>query len=157
MASYKRRRPVVQAVDSRAVSHARPFSDAGEPFSALPSVPRVPSVHRLFDLDRIASKSSYGTGYGGRPESPIKSLRSVFRSPVVNVGVRIGRPPLTPASQKRIAESWRAFNVLQFNPRTSVCVRRVQRRQVLFAKGVAGYRGRSPGPYRRTADSSWRC
>lgn len=151
-----------QAVHVPGVSHPRVFIDGGEPYSALPSpggAPR-PSVHRLFDLDRIGSGSftDFSPGYGGRLESPMQVLRRVLRSPVASAVVRVGRPPVrSVASQRRSALSWRAFNALQDNPRSRVCVRRLQRKQVLFAKKVAGRRGGSPGPYRRNLYSQWGC
>lgn len=39
----------------------------------------------------------------------------------------------------------------------SVCRTRAARREVLFARKVAGRRGSAPGPYRRTLDSQVRC
>lgn len=37
------------------------------------------------------------------------------------------------------------------------CVQRSSRREVLFARGVAGRRGSAPGPYRRTQRSYYGC
>lgn len=41
--------------------------------------------------------------------------------------------------------------------RVRFCVQRKSRKEVLFAKGVAGRRGRSPGPYRRKQSSYYSC
>lgn len=139
----------------------RTFVDGGEPFTALPEVPPVRSnVHRLFDLDRIGSRSfgDFSPGYGGRLESPMQALRRVVRSPVTSAAVRVGRSPVRPpVSPQARATWWRAFNALKVDRRVPFCVRRLQRKQVLFALKVAGRRGGSPGPYRRRADSQWSC
>lgn len=161
-----RRQPVVQAVEFRGVSQPRTFYDAGEAFS--PSnvpLPRVQNVHRLFDLERIASRSLNVWGDGGRTESPIQSLRRVFRSPVVSRAVVVGpklpfphRPPAKPSDLRRIQASLREFNRLRADPRTAMCLRRSQRREVLFALRVAGRSGAGwPRPRRRTENSNWSC
>jgi len=41
--------------------------------------------------------------------------------------------------------------------RVVLCVKRGIRREVLFAQKVAGFKGRSPGPYRRTQNSQYGC
>lgn len=44
------------------------------------------------------------------------------------------------------------------NPhRVTVCMRRRERREVLWARGLAGRSGSAPGPYRRGPDSAWSC
>lgn len=50
-----------------------------------------------------------------------------------------------------------ALRILQSNPRVRHCVQRRRRREVLFAHRVAGRSGGSPGPYRRTYSSQFRC
>lgn len=118
-----------------------------------------PLVHRFFEFDNnsaVRRVDALLPGYGaGEPHVDLGRIRK-RRSVVVRAG--LPRVPSAPASHRRIA-SWRAFNVLQFpHPRSvDVCVRRRVRRTVLFAKGVAGRRGGSPGPYKRTAFSSWSC
>lgn len=161
MSLRRRRRNLTPVLTPVAFSDATDsIKPAGDPpfFRSSEAAPRS-LVHRLTALDRLASgATNIGKGYGGRPESPIKSLRQVFRSPVVTVGVP-GKRPLTPASQKRIELSWRAFNVLQAKAPASVryCVRRKQRRETLFALDIAGRRGLGRRGVRRTENSNWSC
>lgn len=140
-------------------SHADDLFTAGATFPSLPSsVPRG-GVRRLLDLDSTEDKFLPSWGKGAT--SPFASPQSVRRrSPVVRVvaGVPRGRSPITPLQAKRRhALSMLSFQRLQANPRERLCVRRLQRKQVLFAKRVAGRRGGSPGPYRRNYLSSWSC
>lgn len=173
MRSSSRRR--VHPVDQ--VRHAGvPFSDsadfiaeqlpsAGEPLSVAltPRVAPRSLVHRYLAQDILGVRPELWfprREYEGRASPSWKP----GRSPVVSVGVRPVRrvthhSPF--ASQRRLAQSWRAFNVLAVPvPRkVAFCVRRHVRRSVLFATGVAGRR-RSPGrggSYRRTESSAWRC
>lgn len=46
---------------------------------------------------------------------------------------------------------------LRVPAKVAFCVRRKQRREVLFSLRVAGRRGSAPGPYRRTPDSYYTC
>lgn len=41
--------------------------------------------------------------------------------------------------------------------RVALCVKRKIRREVLFGKSIAGRRGGSPGPYRRSPESAYSC
>lgn len=53
-----------------------------------------------------------------------------------------------------------AIELFKKTPAVSVCSRRGERREVLFAARVAGYRGRSPGrggSYKRTPESTQVC
>lgn len=47
--------------------------------------------------------------------------------------------------------------VTKFPRQVRYCMQRHSRREVLFARGVAGRRGSAPGPYRRKESSNWRC
>lgn len=47
--------------------------------------------------------------------------------------------------------------VTRFPRQVRYCIQRGMRREVLFARGVAGRRGSAPGPYRRKESSNWRC
>lgn len=56
----------------------------------------------------------------------------------------------------------RFFNIpygleIRVPARVRFCLRRKQRREVLFARRKVGFSGATKGPYRRTANSMWRC
>lgn len=143
----------------------RTISDAGEHLfgsTAGQDVPRVPEVHRLYSLfDSESDREIFARGKGGEL-APFGRPRRVLGSPVL-AGPRIARqlrPYSPPASQiRRINDSWREFGRLRIAApsRVRFCVQRLQRKQVLFARGIAGRRGSAPGPYRRTENSNWRC
>lgn len=113
------------------------------------SLPRPNVLSRWMGLDtprdvysRLAASKEE---FGGFPSLPRVSQR-VFRAPP-----RVSRPAkrgsFSPLSLLRI-----------FSPKRVVfCVRRKIRKEVLFALGRAGFRGSSPGPYRRTQDSQYKC
>jgi len=123
-------------------------------FSSLPEVPPR-GVRRLMELDGETVPRFNPPGYGGWA-TPHARPRS---SPVVRVGPALARPrPLPSPLQAHLNRaSWRAFNRLQARPQDRLCVRRLQRKQVLFARRVAGRRGSAPGPYHRNMWSSWSC
>lgn len=77
--------------------------------------------------------------------------------PRVLAGKSVGKLGRT---HPRVLASFAEFNRLRADPRTSMCVRRSQRREVLFARRVAGRVGRSPGRgggYSRNVHSQWSC
>jgi len=146
---------------SSADSHADYLNTTGATqFSSLPQVPRS-GVRRLLDLAEVGSDRwilDRVRGKGG-DQAPLDGFRR--RSPVVRVGPSFYRPRFVtsrPLQAIRRAD-WRAFQKLQVRrpSRDMMCVRRLQRKQVLFAKKVAGRRGGSPGPYRRNQFSNWSC
>lgn len=129
---------------------------------APPSIYR-PSVYREL-LDSELGDHSRFVGGMGADQAPIQQAprrRSLTwsrpRRDVVDARrLQPGRVrPFT--SQQRIAASWREFNRLRLDPRTATCVRRHTRREVLFAKRIAGRGGGRHGPYRRTLNSQWSC
>jgi len=142
-------------------SHDEYFYGAGELLSpALPEVPRRPLVHRFLPLSSNLQRLLNPWGDGGMefphiapipeyPSAPGRRARDWLRP--------LGKP--IPASRRssvvRPLALMRSFNRLHLDSRTSVCVRRRQRKQVLFARGVAGRRGLS-GP-RRSFHSQWSC
>lgn len=69
-------------------------------------------------------------------------------------GVIQSTPPSSRYSPRVLAAA-REFNRVRLDPRTLTCVRRRQRREVLFARRVAG--GRGIRSYRRTVHSQWSC
>lgn len=170
--SFRRRRrrnqPALAGLpfsDSSPDSHGDEFVSAGASqfFDATGTVPRARSnVHRLFELDTFGSaerRLEISRVWGAEPHASLSRRRSLYR-----VGSLAGRQtahsPL--ASRQFPGLRWSAFNVLQVRvpEKERFCVSRKVRKGVLFARGVAGHRRRSPGAggrYRRTADSQWRC
>lgn len=128
-------------------------------------------VHRSFDRlfnmadlyagDDAALLRRLHVGYGAT--SPMQA--PVRRSPLVRVGTGPARTQVNRRStlyKPAVSSSWRALNVLQVRaPSKEVfCVRRRMRKGVLFARGIAGARRRSPGrggTYHRNTWSQWRC
>lgn len=125
------------------------FERAGEAteFASNGTLPRaqerVQQAQERFGLSR---------GYGGEP--PYQQRAEIFLAEpprAANV------PPLT-----RRSSQFRALRVLQIQApqRVLFCARRKERREVLFARGVAGRAGSSPGRrgrYFRNQNSAWRC
>lgn len=75
---------------------------------------------------------------------------------------RTGRRPSLHAERLSRPQQFKALRVLQIKApeRVLFCARRGVRKEVLFAKGVAGRRGGSPGRrgrYFRNQNSAWRC
>lgn len=158
----------VQPVDYGGVYQPPINITAGETsYLSNGTLPRGPEVRRLLDLDTLSrSFSDYSPGYGGRLESPIQVLRRVQARRLLPRGlpsVRVTRPATPPVDLRRIDESWRQFRALSVRvpERVAFCVRRRTRREVLFAKRVAGRNTRrSPGrggTYHRSQESSWSC
>lgn len=120
----------------------------------LPLPPMLEESVGSYDLFRLLQ----GSGAGRPRESwSVRTAMRLLRSQA------IVRPP-----RARLAKQnrWSWFNKLEIRApaRDAVCVRRKQRREVLYAKGVAGRSGGSPGRrgssgrlYRRTADSRYSC
>lgn len=48
---------------------------------------------------------------------------------------------------------YREFGMVEFNP----CEKIKERKEVLFAKGVAGKKGSAPGPYKKRSKIKWDC
>lgn len=154
---FRRSQPVATAAvafNDSTDSHVEPYSIAGEAsFPSTRSVPRD-GVRRLSWVDLVESIPSVSKpGYGaGQPHDYL--VRRRRRLPVP---VRV--PPVPHPFARQRAASWQAFRLLKVRvpSRVRFCVQRHQRKQVLFARGVAGRRGSAPGPYRRTENSQWRC
>lgn len=108
-------------------------------------------VHRLRLAAAKAAQPLAGVWGGPAPYRfiPVNTLRSALAS----VRLPVFRP--APASPPRFVAGMNVLPALQ--PRDRVCVRRLQRKQVLFAAGVAGRRRSAPGPYHRTMDSQRSC
>lgn len=155
----RRRLPIAQVVAIRGRTFADDwdgdsipsiFSEPGrDPTVASEAAPAPFYVHRFrdelpplvaFDLD-------------------LPSLSTALDLALVRRRVAWGarRSAVRAAKRKRIAASWREFNVLRADPRQSFCVRRAVRRNVLFARGVAGRRGLGRHGVRRSVSSAWRC
>lgn len=155
---------------SSADSHADPFSSGSAALPPLQTRSVLPAgVRRLLADDDPSSPFSLSQNW-----SPARSrweTQSVFHgrrgTPVVNVGPSIHRrraPVGRHVVQQAVRSAdWAAFRKLkvQAPSRVAFCVRRVVRRQVLFASRIAGNHKRlSPGrggQYRRNAFSSWSC
>lgn len=129
-----------------------------------------PSVHRS-NLERLRLLDS-SLPFGSRVVQSFEQLEKTGRK-----SVKVG---LSPASARTYPQrffavgksvrklglsrrSWKQFNVVRVRvpERERFCVARGVRKQVLFARGVAGRNRRfSPGrggTYHRNAWSSWRC
>lgn len=111
---------------------------------------------------------------GGPYISPSQRLPRRFDNPVV-VGAAGARSPLLPGQTSSLLsrvyevpvrklvtprQNFSELKKLQISApsRALFCVRRKQRKEVLFALGRAGFRGSAPKKhYRRTQDSQYRC
>lgn len=114
------------------------------------------SLARFLDpLAQLRSRVASLWGYGAhKPHASL--LRPANAS--VRVSAAVGRSPIRPLQALR-PSTWDGLASLRVPvPRQAAfCVRRKLRREVMFAKHVAGRRGSAPGPYHRTADSHWTC
>lgn len=120
------------------------------------SVPRVVAASRVPEFDLLPDVS-------GPPEAPVGffsrkrvvdesgSLVRKAQDRLLAFPRGVGNPPAP--------RRYSALSLLQVAvpERSKVCVSRVERKQVLFAKGKAGRRGSAPGPYVRKVSSNWRC
>jgi len=150
-------KPFIDSADSI----ADPFSIAGATIPSLRlAVPRD-GVLRLLELDDDRSDSPYlrfMSGYGADKPHVASRIRPW---PVVRVSAA-RRSPVTPLiAQRRKASRLALYEVrVQAPSREQFCVRRHVRKSVLFARGVAGHRRRSPGlggSYKRVWSSAWGC
>lgn len=87
--------------------------------------------------------------------------RTVFRGPPRRLD-RPGRVLFRPAPKEFPSSRFNPFTSFSTRDRRYIashghCRDRKERKEVLFARGVAGRRGGSPGPYRRTRFSKVRC
>lgn len=137
--------------DYDAVSSASNLLGLGEPYygsTAGAPAPSVFDVHRPWDdLPSLVVPSI----------SPYSAIGDDYEPwPTRGVGWRPGRRPgrVTPRARRLF---WTSLNRLQLSPQTRVCVQRKQRRNVLFARGVAGRRGLGRHGVRRSIHSSWSC
>lgn len=101
------------------------------------------------------------------PTEGIRRIREIVQAPLAVPSHRLvlsppttrvvyGPKPSLPLPPSRRTQ-FLGLNRLLANPRVTMCVRRKQRREVLFAMRRAGFSGSAPGPYRRTNNSSWSC
>lgn len=129
------------------VSGANDVSSLPRPFGVL--LDEADPIHRITYVDRplppvYLSPRERAEGLRRLPPASSRRLvRFMWRSPVEVRRTRLFDLPY--------GLSIRAPLKVRF------CLRRKERREVLFAKRKVGYRGSSPGPYRRTANSQWRC
>lgn len=122
-------------------------------------------VHQDDWSDLALSRSSYALHTD-------RAVRAVYQDPLRRIQVapdyrrraRMSGTLLAPLSAKpRVARlssgRYSALRLLQVRApmRARFCVRRKQRREVLFAMGRAGFSGSAPGRYFRRAESSYRC
>lgn len=139
------------------------FYQAG---AAIPSANGSP-LPRRSPITRLQRSLASGdpfpwSGYGADQPHVVSFSRTRFPvvGPTVFAGVRLPIAPLQ-AIRRTQARDRVAFNALKvpYPGRVEFCLRRKQRREVLFAKQVAGFR-RSPGrggSYVRSPFSSWSC
>lgn len=116
--------------------------------------PTQERVHRLQELDsgRSRTLSDLLTGvWGEAPYQPTTLPR------LQSQGFVAPPPPYRRIS--RPTKPWRLLQRLQIRvpARVRFCQQRKERREVLFSLRIAGRAGGSPGPYRRRAESAWRC
>lgn len=156
MARSKRRRSFAPAARRVAFNDRRDFIDdtylpaGASHIDATKGAPRS-LVHRLRSIPASGMLPNVGVWGGLAPYrfSPVNTLRSALSL------AKFPRPiPLLQAQPRFVL----GMNVLpRLNRRASVCVSRLQRKQVLFARGIAGRRGSAPGPYHRNMDSQRSC
>lgn len=143
-------------------SHRSPIVDAGVSADTNRRLPRVQNVHRSpwsLHLEDPRSKLAWGV-WGLAPMRATVADTPRWRAlPRLKVS-----PPLAPlkariVARKAVQASWAEFNRLRADPRVAFCQRRKERREILFAKRIAG-RKRSPGrggTYHRNVMSQWSC
>lgn len=138
---------------------SRSKSSRGEPrYSSnrrLP--PALRSVHRLLRLSSqltdpvnyLLTRRVFERKYRVRLE---RGMPRVERLP-------LSRSPHLRQPEQKIGHKYDPMRILQVQipQRVKFCVQRKVRRQVLFAQKVAGRSGGSPGPYRRTENSNYKC
>lgn len=165
MGKFRRFYPLPQPVSHGAkpfiddVDSTSDFYTGGAPFPALaPAAPRS-LVRRLLDIESSGNPDRlFWRGYGAR--EPHVSVRDSVRRSVAP-SFRRGAVSRSPLQAHSPSDSWAAFRKLKVSApaRVMFCVRRRQRREVLFAFGVPGKRGLrgAGGHYKRNAFSSWSC
>lgn len=146
-------KPFIDSTDSI----VDPIPQAGAPFPALTELPRR-GVRRLLEWDEFGSTRDWPRGMGGGP-APHASPRARQVVRVVRAGPLVVRAPVTPLQARRRKADWLAFRQLRITAPGSVafCVRRKVRREVMFAKQIAGRRGLGRGGVRRSESSNWSC
>lgn len=91
----------------------------------------------------------FSPGYGATPHISAPRGRSLY------VGTRLS---YAPPYRRRLYAGWQRFELGTMPHRVGFCVRRKQRREVLFALGRAGYGGSAPKRhYRRNMNSNYGC
>lgn len=142
---FRRRRRDVPEV------RGRPFDDSVDTPSVVQAGgPQFFSPNRRLPRREFSDSPDY-RGYGGAPHA-------IFSIRPLKVGRKVALVGRTFPPMQAFFPAWSAFRSLAvaMPSRARFCVQRKQRREVLFAKQVAGRRGLS-GPYRRTESSNWRC
>lgn len=122
------------------------FRVSSAPALPLATSADVPYYSPLPEATLIAPEGAIQSTPRQRRSLPISPL---YRRLVTGDAVRIVRPTQRPLHAKRISR-------LYADPRTVVCVRRRQRKEVLFALNRSGRNGTGK-PYRRSYSSQWRC
>lgn len=138
-------------------SYSRPFFNAGaNPFPSLAAAAPRSLVQRNTSLAKLQALDSRSwedltriRGDGGAPHALSKRPRRVIGPVPMPEPYRLN--PLLKA------RSYRSLNTLRADKSVTFCVRRKQRREVLFARKVAGRKGLGGGGVRRTISSSWSC
>lgn len=117
--------------------------------------PQIRSSVSALPRDVAAASSSFLHGPHRAivftPPAPFKRLPA-------RRGVVYAPPPVRTPTRKS-GGPWRFWGSLSVRvpERVKFCVQRKERREVLFARRVAGRRGTAPGPYRRSPKSQWSC
>lgn len=109
-------------------------------------------------LPRLSDRDYKAMWYNGLLSAVIPSVRrDVQRRPTVRMPIR-RFPAKQPKASKAMSLQEVSFQVAGPVYRASLCVSRKSRREVLFAKGRAGFSGSAPkSRYRRTAYSKYGC
>lgn len=164
----KRRRPQPVTTGPSRFNDRRDFirreSIAGaRPWFALTSPAELPrdrvSVRRFsaHGSEILRDILSQIPGYGAEPHASLGARSSRVVKVYDPRRLQVTLLQAKKLNQARIAKSWEVFRTLPPIPRQArVCLKRAQRREVLFAKGHHGING-SGRPYRRSADSSYHC
>lgn len=129
------------------------FKRAGGASESAPNR-RLPRAQER--VQQAIESASLSVAPGGWGRAPIKAFQSY--SPGER---RSGIPPVRPGSRSPLQAGFKALAKLQFKApaRTLVCHQRSVRREVLFARRVAGFK-RSPGrggSYHRRPESQYGC
>lgn len=139
-----------------------PFTQGDEPLESSSGAPQFFGANTAV-LPRAAS-SLQGTplvGVWGRP-APMQATVQSYRGRVAVPLLKRTHGPIAPLQSRLSFPLWVRLqnrSLRAVTPSVGFCFKRSRRREVLFARNIAGHR-KSPGKggsYHRTEYSHWRC